>query len=538
MYRVFGCGPSTEDDVIIQAMLRAASDGVDVISISLGEPWEDETTDPYSIITSKLVAQGIAVFASNRNAADSGVQSLSTPAIGADVFAVGSVDNEKFPVTFQYGFLPVMDMKAGASTDSFIFRLTDSNGRHLRYSSHLPQDSPLTGLIVQVMNYGSDDPLLLSGPSPGEMFEDTYQDALKNLTAASIDPSTVVLAAEWGDVVPESKAQYAATLGYKHFLSYATTDNDPFFGQGYYVSDPELSWPIEPLVFTVQDSRTLLTSYGRHPLQYKIFASSTNYAAKSTTAITGGFMSNFSSIGPTDQMNLKPQLSAPGGNILSLWPLSYDGYAILSGTSMATPYMAASYALIKSHRPNLTVNQIYALMQNSGAILPWYFNHNIKTAAVQQGAGLLNVHNALSWESYVTPRQLNAGFSSDWVTWNNSITMNLTITNLSPRSKTYRFSHTPAGMMQDLWWEQDTVNNMYPYYATVNFHVDSVVVPAGSSGIVSLDILAPVPNATWGDDAIDLLNPVYSGFIVVKNNFEMYTVPYVGQLWNATRFGG
>jgi Subtilase family len=108
MYRVFGCGPNTEDDVIMQAMLRAASDGVDVISISLGQPWEDERTDPYSIITSNLVEKGIAVFASNRNAAGSGMQSLSTPAIGEDVFAVGSVDNQVFPVTFQYSSPPPM----------------------------------------------------------------------------------------------------------------------------------------------------------------------------------------------------------------------------------------------------------------------------------------------------------------------------------------------------------------------------------------------------------------------------------------------
>lgn len=389
------------------------------------------------------------------------------------------------------------------------------------------------------MNYGSNDPFVLSGPSPGDTLEDSYQEALNNLTVAGIDPSKVILAAGWGNSLPEVKAQYAAKLGYKHFLSYSTTDADPFYGQEYHVSDPEVDWPIEPLVLTIQDSKTLLSSYGKHPLQFRIFLDSRHYAAKSTRAVTRGFMSNYSSLGPTIQMNLKPQLSAPGGNILSLWPLSYDGYTIISGTSMGTPYMAASYALIKSQRLGLTVSQIYALMQNSGTILPWYFNQNIKAAAVQQGAGLLNVYNALTWESYVTPRQLNAGFASDYVTWNNSVTMNLTITNLSTRSKRYTFSHTPAGLMQDLWWEQDTVNNMYPYYATVNFHADSVVVPGGSSGFVGVDIVAPVPdNVTWGDDAIDLLNPVYSGWVVVKNNYETYAVPYVGQLWNFTRFGG
>jgi hypothetical protein len=37
MYRVFDCGPNADDDIIMQAMLRAVSNGIDVISISFGE---------------------------------------------------------------------------------------------------------------------------------------------------------------------------------------------------------------------------------------------------------------------------------------------------------------------------------------------------------------------------------------------------------------------------------------------------------------------------------------------------------------------
>lgn len=36
---------------------------------------------------------------------------------------------------------------------------------------------------------------------------------------------------------------------------------------------------------------------------------------------------------------MKPEISAPGGYILSTWPVSQGSWAVYSGTSMATPYV-------------------------------------------------------------------------------------------------------------------------------------------------------------------------------------------------------
>jgi len=293
---------------------------------------------------------------------------------------------------------------------------------------------------------------------------------------------------------------------------------------------------VEPISLTVQDSKTLLSSFGKKPFQYKISLSTTDIAAKSVTASTPGTMSNFSSIGPTFQVNLKPQLSAPGGNILATWPLTYDGYTIISGTSMATPYMSGAYALIKSQKPKLSVSQIYSLMQNTGKTLPWYYNKNIKSSAVHQGAGLLNVQNALAYESLITPTQLSAGLAKDYTTWNNTARLNFTITNLSSRSKTYKFSHTPAALMQNLWWQEETYNNMYPFYGSAKFPASEVTIPGGQNKLVFVDIVAPVPDpVTWGDDAINLLLPMYTGFVTVTNNNDIFTIPYVGELWDESK---
>lgn len=335
---------------------------------------------------------------------------------------------------------------------------------------------------------------------------------------------------------PASKAEVAAELGYKYFLQYTTEEDDPFYGKEYNSGDPDL-WPLEPISLTVQDSKTLLSSFGKKPFEYKVSFSTTDYVAKSVTASTPGTMSNFSSIGPTFQLNIKPQLSAPGGNILATWPLTYDGYTIISGTSMATPYMAGAFALIKSQKPKLSVPQLYSLMQNTGKTLPWYYNKNIKSAAIHQGAGLLNVQNALAFESLITPTQLSAGLSHDYTTWNNTARLNFTISNLSSRSKTYKFSHTPAALMQNLWWKDETYNNMYPFYGSAKFPASEVTIAGGKQAIVFVDIVAPVPDPiTWGDDAINLLLPMYTGFVTVTNNADVFTIPYVGELWDECKW--
>lgn len=491
MYRVFGCEGGAETDIIISAMLKAADDGVDLITMSLGSRIRTESDDPFQAVTTALVEQGVAVFAAAGNDADLGNISPSSPGSGPDVFSVGSTENTKFPTTYQ---------------------LTDSNGRALRYSAVLPLDGPPEGLTVQVMYYGGD-----SQHTTG-CYEAYYAAAAANLT---VDPSTVILAVKNGGCGSYSKAQVAGLYGYKYLLSYETPDLSPSL-QAYADVDPEVDYGIPPITIDVQDSTTILGSYGKQPGKYKIYLSSIDYVAKSPPQANGGFMSNYSSFGPLSDLTLKPQLSAPGGQILATWPLDLNGgYAVISGTSMATPFMAACYALVKSQNPDLSIKETYALLQNSaGAQLPWLYDTSILSSAAHQGAGTVNVHNALTWQSLVTPPQLNLGTTAK------TVTTNFTITNRSNRAKTYTFSHKPAGVIQS------AINNallgqQYPWYASAKFQYDSILIKGGESAVVEAYITPP-------QNVKAQLLPVYTGFIVVHNNYETYTIPYAGEPWDVS----
>jgi len=74
-------------------------------------------------------------------------------------------------------------------------------------------------------------------------------------------------------------------------------------------------------------------------------------------------MAAFSSQGPTDvDFRVKPDVVAPGVNVLSSIPRSYCGgnpcFAFFQGTSMATPHLAGSAAIVRQQHPDWTAAQV------------------------------------------------------------------------------------------------------------------------------------------------------------------------------------
>ena len=61
---------------------------------------------------------------------------------------------------------------------------------------------------------------------------------------------------------------------------------------------------------------------------------------------------------------VRADINAPGTNIYSTWPVESGSYKSISGTSMATPYVAGVAALFKSVNPSLTQSQFKAILES------------------------------------------------------------------------------------------------------------------------------------------------------------------------------
>ncbi len=118
----------------------------------------------------------------------------------------------------------------------------------------------------------------------------------------------------------------------------------------------------------------------------------------------GDNLINFSGRGPTYECIIKPDIVAPGSNIVScLTPTPYDenkkinsaseksSYIGLSGTSMSTPIVTGAIALLLEKHKNLKPNDIKLMLKKSCTDLGHSRN--------KQGWGLINVEKLISQEA-------------------------------------------------------------------------------------------------------------------------------------------
>ena len=120
--------------------------------------------------------------------------------------------------------------------------------------------------------------------------------------------------------------------------------------------------------------------------------------------------SEFTSWGPTPELNFKPEVAAVGGDVFST--LNDNGYGSMSGTSMSAPHVAGASALImQAMKKNDALSGIAGLartqylktiLSNTASSLEDYYFGGVIVSPRQVGAGLINVKDAIKSPVTVT----------------------------------------------------------------------------------------------------------------------------------------
>ncbi|TFJ94431.1 S8 family serine peptidase [Lentibacillus salicampi] len=152
-----------------------------------------------------------------------------------------------------------------------------------------------------------------------------------------------------------------------------------------------------------------------------------------------GKMSAFSSWGLTPNLDFKPEITAPGGQILST--LNDDEYGLMSGTSMASPHVAGGGALVMQRIDEAfgledanRVSLVKNIMMNTSKLVELDGSY---VSPRRQGAGMMQLHAAMASPAVVTDAETNEASVALKQITENKATFELTAKNLSDEAVTY-----------------------------------------------------------------------------------------------------
>ncbi|PTB63157.1 subtilisin-like protein [Trichoderma citrinoviride] len=494
-YRVFGCEGSVTNDILIAAMIRAAQDGADIVSMSLGLFDEWEETNPFEDLVANLASQGVAVVASIGNFGTAGPYSTSTPAISLSAMSVGSIENELYPTAYT---------------------AHDDQHQAISYIDIFPANDLGRVEVIQ-LGYGLNTtitPNITSG---------CYEEPWDALSSAQIDWNTTILQVSL-ETWCGTNWSPSIDLGVKALL---VTMSEP---QELIVDEPGSS--PKALYLDPENSKLFLSRFAKQPADKKYALTFDGTRAVDVANFFGGAPDDYSSFGPTIEMTLEPKISAPGGTILSTYPVDAGAYAVLSGTSMSAPFISGSLALVKSQNPHLTVPQLFARLMTTAKQVN-ELNSTLVASTIRQGAGIVDAYAAVTADTVISPAELNLRDSAA------PPPQKITISNQSRSPKRYSLQHVPGSFYR---LSNNYLSGIEDNYSSANLPL-TLDIPASASFSQSSVTVGPGQSATFEvtikpqPDQYPFADPVYGGFIKITADGDEYSVPYVGVPYNRTEVG-
>jgi subtilisin family serine protease len=413
--RVFGCDGST--DLVGAAIDRAAdpngdgdtSDHADVVNMSLGSDF-GSPQDGDSIATEAASALGMTMVIASGNANDL-YDVGGSPGNAPSALTVAASQDD-------YAQVDALNVTAPAAIDG-----PYAAERSIAYD--WAHDPDLSGEVAQVSEPGNTDAC-----SP-----------LDAQDKAAVEGKIAFV--EWTDddnVRVCGSAARAENLVAAGAAGFIYADDEETFAAGITGSE------VIPGVLVAESGSDAIRAQLEADATVTIGSTTANGFAQLTDGVNDT-VAGFSSRGIGDAGNVKPDVTAVGSTVFSTASGTGDQGTNESGTSMATPMVAGTAALVTTAHPDWTAKQVKAdIMNTAGQDLYTGNGHTgAKYAPQRVGTGRIQVDNALDNEvlAYVTDDggSVSASFGPQAVSEPTTLEKTIKVENTSLESKSFDVSY-------------------------------------------------------------------------------------------------
>ncbi|QWI51680.1 S8 family serine peptidase [Bacillus mycoides] len=348
-YRVLGPWGGGNTAGILAGIDKAITDGMDVINMSLGA----QTNDPLyatSVATNNAMLSGVVTVVAAGNAGPN-EKTLGSPGTAALGISVGASD-------------------AAMSIPTFSASVSNEKFENMQL---LGKDFP-----DKLEDFGGQSlPIVFAGLGKPADF-----------TGKDLNGKIALI--QRGEITFDEKIKNAKSAGAKAVIVYNNADGQisAYLGEGV---------GLMPSFRLSKADGERLKALGEVSFKFETL---------SNTKTEGDHLADFSSRGPVNgNYDIKPDVVAPGVSVFSTAPeyindpqdgINYgNAYVRLSGTSMASPHVAGTAALILQEHPEYTPFDVKAALMNTSDDL------NGKNSVYEVGAGRIDAYQAVHTDTSI-----------------------------------------------------------------------------------------------------------------------------------------
>ena len=368
---------STDSTSIIGAIDDSAKLGADVLNMSLGSvSGQQNEDDPEVAAVERATKKGTAAVIS---AGNSGTSNSETEGVNKAYYGNPDMETLGSPGTARSATTVASAENTKATTDGVT--ITSADGKTTIVNPEATQLSEGTDRA-----FFNDKKFYVVKDKNGKLGTGTAQ----QYTSAVKGKIAIV---KRGDLSFTDKQKYAQEAGAAGLI---IVNNKPGDMTGMLLT---AGFPTAGLSASAgEDLVKYVETHSDEALKVSIVVQALNNSARQTD-----LMSDFTSYGPASNLAFKPDISAPGGHIWSTQ--NNNGYTNMSGTSMASPFIAGTQALVsqtmndkngafyttyQKMSPEERTAFIKTLEMNTASIQPDISHDNVIVSPRRQGAGFIN----------------------------------------------------------------------------------------------------------------------------------------------------